>query len=432
MSKIKKVLKVFYSMKTAIVILAILIAVCVIGSLIPQGRTSSYYLSNYSENIGNIILTLQLNRIFSAWWFIALAALLCINLLCCSIIRFPALWRKYRHGYTLQNRSASMEMLSPLTGSPADAKQVLAKLGIKKVEEAEQAGNLYQYAVRRKIGLWGAWLCHLGMLVTIIGFAIGQLYTLDEVVYGIPGQIKPIEGTEYEIRIDDFQIDLREDYTVEQYTSYLTIRNSVTGEAVSGKSMVNAPMGAFGFNLYQNSTGWASMVYAYKDDQLISEQVLCQGEALMLEELPLAIYFAAFYPDYYNDGSGPRTLTPLLNNPQYVFVLYYNNEMFTMGLAGPGDDIQVDSYRFVLQSPAQYTLIQVIKDPSLIYAALGGAILLIGIFLAFYIIPEEILIKVEGEEAMLWVARAKAPDLLKQKVERIFKGEAEDGQTSGS
>lgn len=434
LSILRKIRKFLYSMKTAVVILVILVAVCTIGSLIPQGRAAAYYLTNYSENIGNFIITLGLNNTFMAWWFIILVVLLCLNLLFCSISRFPFIWKKYKNGYTLENRIKHQDFSAQMTGSTANAGQVLTQLRMKGIRQVEIDGSHYQYAVRRKFGLWGSWLCHLGMLVTILGFSVGQMFALDETVYGIPGEVKQVYGTDYEVQIDDFQIDLREDYTVEQYTSWLTVRDTGTGEEVSGTAKVNSPMGAFGLRLYQNSTGWASAVRAYKDDELITEKILYQGEALQLEELPLALYFAAFYPDYYNDGSGPQTLTPNLNNPQYVFALYYDNEMIAMNLVGPNEDIQVDSYRFVFQDPAQYTLIQVIHDPALAYAAFGGAIMLIGIFMAFYIVPEEIWIKTEGDGATLWCKSVKGSHLFVGKIERIFQGKGEDknGSTAGS
>lgn len=407
-------------MNTAFILLFLLLLFCTLGSFLPQGQTNAYYLANYSEGITNLILTLHVDHIFTAWWFIVLAALLCINLLFCSIFRFPALWKRYQTSFTLENRLRLQDASAHMTGHAEDAKRVWNKLKIKNVKTVEIDGARYQYAHRRRAGLWGAWLSHVGMLIIIVGFALGQAYALDTTVYGVAGQVKPITGTDYEMRIDDFRMDLREDDTVEQYTSWLTIRNTLTGESVSGTSMVNAPMNAYGLVLYQNSTGWASTVSAYKEDTLLTERVLCQGEALTLHELPLAIYFAAFFPDYYNDGSGPGTRSLRLNNPQYIYALYYDNEMIAMNKIGAGEDICVDSYLFVFQEPTQYTLIQVIHDPTLSFVALGGILLLIGLFLAFYVIPEEIWVKTEENEVTLWCKSVKGSRLFVQRITNIF------------
>lgn len=429
MTVLKKVWKIFHSMNTAFALLFLLVIICTLGSLIPQGQPNAYYVANYPAAAANIIIALHMSHTFTTWWFIALASLLCLNLLCCSIFRFPSIWKKYQHAYTLEKRLQLNDASAHMTGSAEDARRVFTKLGIRNVSTTVIDGVNFQYARRRRAGIWGAWLSHVGMLIIIVGFGFGQMYALDTTVYGIPGQTKAVSGTEHEITIDGFEMRLRDDNTVEQYTSWLSVRNTRTGEELSGITSVNAPMEAFGLVLYQNSTGWASTVSAYKEDVLLSQQVICQGEALTLHELPLALYFAAFYPDYFNDGTGPRTLSPRLNNPQYVYALYYDNEMLAMNRIGAEESIRVDSYRFVFEAPAQYTLIQVIHDPALAYAALGGILLLIGIFLAFYVIPEEIWVQTEGDQVTLFCKSVKGSRLFVQRITGIFN--ETKGETNG-
>ena len=60
----KKISRIVFSMKFALVLLGILLAACLAGSVIPQGKEASYYLSEYSEQAGGAILALGLDDVF--------------------------------------------------------------------------------------------------------------------------------------------------------------------------------------------------------------------------------------------------------------------------------------------------------------------------------------------------------------------------------
>ena len=129
-----KLLRFLRGMPFSFVLLFIVIAACVVGSVITQGASPAAYAQQYGDIWGKLIVWLRLDRVFTCWWFIALAALLCLNLILCSVSRFPAVYRAW------------------------------------------QAGG------RRELGLWGSWLTHLGLLLLIVGFAAGQLLAKEAVV----------------------------------------------------------------------------------------------------------------------------------------------------------------------------------------------------------------------------------------------------------
>ena len=87
----KKVWKFLTSMKLAIALLLILAAACAGASFINQGQTYEFYARMYSERTAGLILALSLDDAFHSWWFIAINAFLCLNLLGCNLIRLPQL-----------------------------------------------------------------------------------------------------------------------------------------------------------------------------------------------------------------------------------------------------------------------------------------------------------------------------------------------------
>ena len=75
------------------IILLILIAACsALGTVIQQGQNMAYYAQIYGSLHGAILL-LGLDDIYKSWYFVALLALLCLNLVLCSIVRIKSIVR---------------------------------------------------------------------------------------------------------------------------------------------------------------------------------------------------------------------------------------------------------------------------------------------------------------------------------------------------
>ena len=86
----EKVWKYLKSMKFGLILLGLICAVSVIGSLIPQNAEPMTYVRAYPNHYG-LIFSLQLDHVFTSWYFIAVTVLLCLNLTFCSIVRFRSI-----------------------------------------------------------------------------------------------------------------------------------------------------------------------------------------------------------------------------------------------------------------------------------------------------------------------------------------------------
>ena len=389
MKQIKRIGKFLCSMKFAILLLLILVAACTAGSVIPQGEVLSYYTTAYPEQVAGAILLFGLDDVFHCGWFVVLTLFLCLNLLFCNVLHFPKLIQRMKNGFSLEK---CLKRNTEPVGAVTDVDALFHKLGFRKTEASKTDGQECRYASRNRIGIWGAWLCHLGMLIIIAGFGLGQIMKTEYTVYGVPGQTKQIGNLNYELTIDDFDIILREDDTVEQYQAEITVANTESGETRSGSLWVNSPLSLYGMKFYQNSTGWAADVTVKKGDEVLQEHMLCAGEYLEVEEKEgLYLMLRAFYPDYVMDEYGnSMTASSALNNPAYLYALYYQDQMLGMNLLMEGEQITVDDYRFEFHDPQPYTLIQVKRDPFTGLAALGGLMVVIALILAFYVRPEEV------------------------------------------
>ena len=465
------------SMKCAVILLVILAVACTAGSLILQGQTAAYYTANYPESLAGAVLLFHLDDVFHCWWFVGLTIFLCANLLACNVLRFPALRKRMKDGFTVTKRIAEWDGV-PAAVTAEEPEEIFKRLGFRNVTrgvmavtrltQTEDAAGVVEdaamcasgieaagpdgltaadasapvpdreyaavsemtetavtgaagpesvptrYAVRNRVGVWGAWLCHLGMLVVVAGFGLGQMFQVQYSVYGVPGQTKPIGDTGYELRIDDFQVKLREDDTVEQYETVMTVTHAGENTDVAGAAgtetgetgitgitganetaatvSVNHPVTIHGMKFYQNSTGWAATVQIYKGSELLQQGVICAGEYALVEDMEgLAVLLNAFYPDYIRGADGmPVTASSALNNPGYLYTLYYNDRILGMNVLTEDEIITVEDYGIRFTDPQQHTLIQVKRDPFTPVAAAGGLLVMLSLVLAFYLPPEEV------------------------------------------
>ena len=413
-------------MKLALLLLGMIVAACAVGGLIPQGAQNAQYEAQYGKGLAQVLQAAQLDRLFTAWWFLLLVGLLLVNLCLCSILRFPDVMKQYREGFTLAQRLDRGDQTFELSCQENQGGAFFKKMGFGQAQTLETEGCSWRYASRRRFGVWGSWLSHLGLLLMVVGFALGQLLLFEASIYGVPGQTLPLAGSDLQVTIEGFQIKLRPDSTVEQYIADLRVTSTGDGSSVSGKAMVNAPLNAYGKHFFQNATGWAVQAESYRDDEQLDSRILFAGESIELQalsenHLPLVLVFHAFYPDFVSDAGGPRTRSPQLNNPAALFSLYYQGKLVDMNVAGMGYDIKAADYRFVLSRPQPYTLIQVVGDPASPLTAAGATLMLLGLTLAFYLRPEELWMRLDGEGAVVFGRSARGASLFHDRAEMTLK-----------
>ncbi|WP_297281693.1 cytochrome c biogenesis protein ResB [uncultured Anaerococcus sp.] len=428
-SFLKKTWKVFHSMKLGIILLIIIAMLSVIGTLIPQGYSEQYYLQNYPHMLHEIILAFGFDHLFSSWWYILLTAILLLNLFLCSITRFKPIINRVKNNPDIENKIHSNNY-KLINTKEVDIEGFFKKLGFNNIKETNIDDRDVKYQFSNKIGYLGSWITHLSIIIIIIAFAYGRHFGFEEFVYGVPGTVLNLENSNYQIQVDDFDINFRDDFTVEQYKTDLTILED--GKVIDkGKTLVNHPYRNKEFNAYQNSTGWAVDSILYKDDKYLSDKTLYKSDIYVEDDKKIALQFVDFYPDFdETNPMHPRTKSPFLNHPVMLYALFYDGERVDMGLVHMGDQIEYEEYAFLVQNPQMFTLLQVTKDPATKFALAGGILLMIGLFLAFYINPKEIILvdTDKPEIKKIFIKQNKKDKIFENKVNELIKDmEVKDG-----
>ncbi len=376
MEILKKICKFIASMRFAIILLIVVAIACVVGSLVPQGEQFALYRDSYSERTAAFILAFHLDDVFHSWWFITLVALLCLSVLLCNLTRVKALILQTK--YAADPAHAIAETPTATDSGVVDPEPVFRRLHFYRPVKAAVDGKDVLFGCRNRLGFWGAWVCHIGIVLIVLGYALGQMTLFSTDIYGTPGQTKPIENTPYEVTIDDFQIDRSETGFIEQYVSTLTVRNTETGETQRGTSSVNHPAVLGGYKFYQTASGSAVRVTIAEDGVPFESADLCVGEELTIDFLPgLSLYLAAYEPDH---GGMPA----------YHILFFYNGQHMDVGKTyfAPGAVIDLRPYAITLSEPLDYTLLRVKKDSFAWLVAVGAVLTALGLFFALYVVPE--------------------------------------------
>ena len=383
----KKIGKFLSSMPFAIMLLVLLAAACALSSTISQGQSYDYYAAQYGERTAGFIMALRLDDAFHSLWFIGLSAALCLNLLCCNLIRLPALMKRVK-AFSDPERAVMADSTAVAEGC-GDPRRVYTALHLPAPREGK-GGCLF--ATGNKAGFWGAWICHLGILLLILGFACGQITMKQYTVYALPGQTKEIGDSGLTLTVDDFQVTRTETGSVLQYSTALTVNDPKKGICESGTASVNMPANLFGYKFFQNSVGWGSDIRVLKNGEELQTEVLCAGEFFPVKDKPeLVVFFQAFYPDYVQEeGRMPQSASDEVRNPAWLYQVYYQGQILGMNVLKAGEELTIDEYTVLFENPRNYTLLAVKRDSFTWIVLMGGLVTLAGLLLAFWLQPKAV------------------------------------------
>ncbi len=385
----KKVFRYMRSMRFGILLLCLIAACSVAGTVIPQGREIAWYAQNY-PSAHPVILTFRLNRVFESWYFITLLALLCLNLSLCSLLRIRTVVRASRGE---AERAAAMP--DTILLRPEGVEKLRAWLEDRHCRSVELDGAVVYH--KNGIGRYGTFLLHLSILLTLV-FGALALYTPTVTDQScMPGESILLEdGTE--IQVLDFHIT---DETGRlDYRSHVQVTLPDGRRSEEAELSVNHPFSFGAYKLFQQSFGTAGSVTVTNletggtDDFLLTEQAYLSADGIT------GIFYETLYPDFIRDPSGNVTFITITEgsypNPIYQFEVISDGE-FTPTLAVPGDELELTGLRFTFNSPVEYPGIR-IKHVSRLFNALLIAtfmLMIAGLTLAFFFDP--VLVKTDAE-----------------------------------
>lgn len=437
----------FASVKLTIVILIILALTSIIGTIIPQQAPfdenieflAGFFGDEAAPTIFNIFVKLDFMDMYHSWWFIGLLVLLSVNLIVCSLERFPKTLRfvntpvKPLEGKALKTlpikkelnvraslKTAKDEVLNSLSASGYTVFSATGGPTGSFAEGGEATGenSVQLYSQKGKYSRFGVYIVHLSILLILIGAIIGARFGFSgylklpegeasDVAYTSGGKTIPLGftvkcnwyNTEYYSGID----------TPQEFQSELVVIDG--GREVIKKVIeVNHPLTYRGITFYQSSYGVSpdavgefilKLIPKNGEEKTVKLKI---GENFIIPGTNIMGTIVNFSPALTRDPQtgALATYSDSLVNPAVAIKFdEMGKEKLTgwilkrypeTGIMPDGNQIKFEDYRGV-----EYTWLQVAKDPGVWLIYFASAFMTVGLYAAFFMSHNKIWITVAPE-----------------------------------
>tara|TARA_B100000579_G_scaffold361487_1_gene319207 strand:- start:178 stop:1458 length:1281 start_codon:yes stop_codon:yes gene_type:complete len=402
MKKISQVLNWLSSLKIAILLLLLIAISCAAGTVIPQQESDQFYYDNFNTNPflgilnGNLLLLLELNHIYTSFWFLLLLIWLGIALAVCSFKRqLPKLksalnWIDYKSPRQIAKLSIAQTIQSK---NPEKSIEKL-KFNLKKkgwnVKETD--GRIA--ARKGVIGRLGPILIHLGMILLMVGATYGSLNGLNIERFLAPGRsidlIDKNKEKSLAIELENFKIERDPQGRAEQYRSLVKIIDQNGNNEVKEIS-VNYPLRYKGLTLYQADWSLAAITIQINNSpklQIPIKSIPELGEQVWGTIIPTK-----------KDGTDPILLT--VNSELGPVTIYDNDGSKLVALSINNEEEIKDSLIKIINIiPSSGLLLK--HDPGVPFVYTSFAIIIIGGSLSL-ISTNKIWVLHEEDESLIYI-----------------------------
>lgn len=262
--------KFFCSVKLTVVLLLSLAFTSIIGTVIPQNESPEAYLHAYGAFRYQLLSALGIFDMYHSWWFQGLLLLLTVNIVVCSIDRLRGSWKVIfnRNPRVNPQRFSKRSDARSFTDKrdvdelvKAFEPVIARRFGYCRVTRTDDGAAIY--GEKGRLSRLGVYIVHLSVIFLLVGGLVGSFFGFEGFVNIPEGEATDtirlrntgaIHRLDFQIRCDDFNLELYENGAPKEYRSSLSIVEG--GRAVKQKDIVvNDPIRYRGINIFQSSYG---------------------------------------------------------------------------------------------------------------------------------------------------------------------------------
>lgn len=400
----------FASVKLALFTFFILAITSIIGTLIPQGKEMQFYIDAFGPGTAKLFQLLNVPDMYNSWWFVSLLVLFSINLIVCTIDRFPNIWRLV----TMDKLAMDIDRILKMPKRQefyADISLAEATAAVEKsvagsswnFEKADKDGGVLLAAQKGPWSRLGVITVHISILVIFIGAIIGSALGFKGSVMiregGATKQIYLRDATNtpkplgFEVRCDRFELEMYDSGAPKEFTSDLVVIQN--GKEVLSKSIeVNSPLSYGGLTFYQSSYQPEENVFVVEMENVTtkaSEKIFinpgklfkwdAEGVSFGITDLNGPLRGGSFQYKIWFDDATKKPIPFWVDGNQQVLI------------QRPETD-----YTFSVRQ-LYYTGLQVTKDPGVWWVYFGCGMMLIGLYVAFFLSHRKVWIYISEEES---------------------------------
>ena len=405
-----KIYDLFASIKLTVVLLLILAATSIFGTVIPQDWQPFQYQQHFGDFGYRVIQFFSLTDMYHSWWFQLLMSILVVNLLVCTLKRLPKTMKVVK----ISNPSVSRERIQKMRIRDA----IESKLSLEKSWEAaldvirkafprihlvkQDDGSKGVIAEKGRYSRFAVYAVHFSILLIFAGALIGSFT-------GFDGFMNIDEGTEnnvvitfgkrkmielpFQVRCDKFTVTFYKTGQPKDYVSDLKVIKN--GKVVKAKDIrVNDPLRYDGISFFQSNYGVNLKSAKIKlVDHKTGREIdvtLPYRQTVNIPGSDYQMQLVDFKEDF--SGFGPALGIMIFkkdSEPTGSWILV-NFPKFHGNLLGPYK-VTVDSVE-----KRYYTGLQVKKDPGVWVVWVGCTLLMIAIALTFYTSHRRVWVRAEA------------------------------------
>jgi cytochrome c biogenesis protein len=423
----------FSSIQMAIVLLSLIAFFALIGTLVPQREAAVELVGRISPAVFSFLQKMQIFDAYHSVWFLLLMGLLAVNLIICSLDRFPLAWRRFLRQPEPQNEDAFKDLPDENTfqarsnmQKAADTAAALLNKKYRDLTRVDEPGSVFLFAQKGRFSLFGVYIVHLSIMVLIVGAIIGS-------VFGVEGYINITEGNTvnsiylrsnnqalplpFSVRCDKFTVELYESGAPKTFQSDLTFLKA-DKVAQSENLRVNHPIEFEGFRFYQASygavPGGKATLALMRDGGRRDVMNVAQG---FVFDLPgKEGTFQVLRVEENLMKMGPAIKVAVLSNKKEEAVFWVFQQMDQIKKISPDIFEQVPVFNPGLFRPytfsllgleeKYYTGLQVNRDPGTPVVAAAAVLLIGGLMLILFSYARTIWIRVnrDGDKVLVTIA----------------------------
>ena len=267
---IRKYIKKLASLQLALYLLFMVGIFIAIGTFIEQDQSLTFYKNNYPIDnpiLGFItwefIVFLQLNQIYTSYFFIFLLLFFGTTLICCTFTtQLPSL-KKFRLWQFINNTERLNKFACNENFFRATTNSIVYQLNRDNFHNFRQNKNNYAYS--GLLGRFAPIVVHFSILFLLLGSSIGSLkgFTAQEIIPR--GEVFHVQNlvtsgnfsqvpSNLSWRVNDFWITYTKEFKTNQFYSDLSLLDNKGNELKRKTVFVNEPFVYNGLTLYQ--TDW--------------------------------------------------------------------------------------------------------------------------------------------------------------------------------